>query len=542
MIDRRKFLVSCAFATGGVLGSQILLSSQAFADDAGAPATPDAGNATAPATDAVESKAFSFDDLVTEVKTSAAKPFTADSLPGLPAGLDQLTADQYHAIQYKPERAIWHGMDCEFEMQAFHPGWLYNKPVEIYEVVDGQAHELQFSSDDFQYGGGLNSADFQNISLPGVAGFGLQYPLNRPDALDEVINFLGTNYFQARGKNSLFGLSARGLAVDTAAGVSEEFPRFTKFYVTRPKTGENRVTICAEMQSARVAGAYKFIVTPGPNTEVEVDARIFVRGDINRLGVAPLNSMYLFGENDRLGFDDYRPEVHDSDGLMVVSKEGLQSWRPLVNPDKLALSFFAEENPKGFGLMQRDRGFASYLDTSDHYERRVSLWIEPIGDWGKGHIMLAEIPSDKETNDNIVAFWVPEAKATAGSEIRFQYRMLWGEEPQPGTELGTVLNTRTGRGGPGGSDPNPRKRKFVVEFSGGPLEKLGMDAAMTPNIWVKNGKLMGPKLEPLNGGLWRLIFDVKCDDDSQPVEMTLALALDGKTLTETWMYQWIVST
>lgn len=521
MINRRKFLVTSSLCLGSLASALSLAPRTAFAQ-AG-------GGAPAPA--------FSFEALVEQMRQKAGESFdgTVAELPERFAALDY---DQYRAIRFRPDKAVWRDAGVSYEMQAFPPGGLYTKPVQIYEVDGPNLRELHFTGADFEYREPLNAADFEGQDLPGVAGFRLHYPLNRPEYKDELIAFLGSSYFRALGKGSIYGLSARGLAIDTAAGKPEEFPRFTRFFIERPQPGQNSLKIWAELESERVTGAYAFVVTPGINTEVEVDARIFLRGDVDRLGIAPLTSMYLFGENDRLGFDDFRPEVHDSDGLLILHDSGERQWRPLVNPRNLGLSFFSAEKIKGFGLIQRDRNFENYQDTEAKYERRPSLWIEPLDDWGKGHVMLAEIPSQKEIHDNIAAFWIPSGPAKAGAELRFRYRMYWGREPEPGTELAQITDTRTGHGGSAASDYDPALRKFVVEFRGGPLMPVGRDANIEPKLWVQNAEVRNPLLQQLQPGHWRFIFDLYRQDNSSPSEMSLSLVLDGKTATETWMYQW----
>ncbi|MFN4011398.1 MAG: glucan biosynthesis protein [Pannonibacter sp.] len=526
MIDRRKFLVTSSLCLGALSGALPRLAGSAKAQQQPAPpAAPPAA------------PAFSFDDMVERMRQSAQQGYQ-ETVIGLPDKFAQLDYDQHRAIRFRSDRAIWRNDDLGYEVQAFHPGGLYTKPVQIFEIDGPVLREMHFTGADFEYREPLVAADYEAIDLPGVAGFRMHYPLNRPDYRDELIAFLGSSYFRALGKGSIYGLSARGLAIDTAAGRPEEFPRFTRFFVERPQPGQNIIRIYAEMESERVTGAYSFRITPGINTEVEVDARIFLRDSVERLGIAPLTSMYLYGENDKLGFDDYRPEVHDSDGLLILQQSGERQWRPLVNPRNLALSFFTAENPKGFGMLQRDRDFASYQDMEAHYERRPSLWIEPLDDWGRGHIMLAEIPSQKEIHDNIVAFWIPDTRAEAGSEYRFRYRMYWGREPEPGTDLAQVLHTRAGHGGTAASDYDNALRKFVVEFKGGPLTGVGSDAPLEPRLWVQNASVQNPVLQQIENGTWRYIFDLLREDAGRPSEMTLSLALNGKPVTETWMYQW----
>ncbi|SHM03218.1 glucans biosynthesis protein [Roseibium suaedae] len=480
---------------------------------------------------------FSFDDLVNNARERA-KGSYSEPVSNLPEAMNALDYDQLRAIRFRPDHSLWKDTDSSYEMQAFHPGGLFKQPVEVFEVVDGAVTPLHFKSSDFEYRAPLDPAQFDSVELPGVAGFRLHYPLNRPDYKDELIAFQGASYFRALGKDNIYGLSARGLSVNTAVSGPEEFPRFSRFFIERPAAGQQEIRLWADLDSPSVTGAYAFVITPGINTQIQVTARLFVRDAIERLGIAPLTSMYLFGENDRNGFDDYRPEVHDSDGLMILEKSGDRLWRPLRNPGKLGLSFFYEEGVKGFGLIQRDRSFTNYLDTEAQYQRRPSLWIETIDDWGAGQVMLAEIPSAKEIHDNVAAFWIPNRRAEAGEEFNFRYRMIWGREPEPGTDLALVTSTRTGHAGSAASDPEKGKRKFVVVFAGGGLETLGGDDPLEADLAVFNGKPENQFLQKVENGAWRLIFDVEREDGSRPVEMSLRLKINGKYLTEKWIYQW----
>lgn len=517
-MDRRAFLALSAACIGALGGAIFPSAHAAILSEASEP--------------------FSWDGLIERMRAAAATAYTRPE-QSLPAPLADLDYDRYRAIRYRPEHAVWRNAGGNFELQAFHPGWLFDYPVQLLEVVDGRATPILFSAADFEYRPPLDPSAFDSLPLPGIGGFRLHYPLNRPDYRDELVTFLGASYFRALGRGNIYGLSARGLAIDTAAGQPEEFPRFTRFYVERPADGEREIRVWAELESERVAGAYAFIVRPGAETVIDVDARIFVRGDIGRLGIAPLTSMYLFGENDRVGFDDYRPEVHDSDGLLILRPSGERLWRPLNNPGRLGLSFFAETSPTGFGLEQRDRAFDNYLDLEAHYERRPSLWIEPIGEWGKGTILLAEVPSDKEIHDNIVAFWAPEGGAKAGSEHTYRYRMIWGREAAPATDLAMVVQTRTGHGGTAATEPDPENRKFAVEFAGGMLAGLGTEATLEPKASAHNGEIHHLVVQKMNeSGHWRVVFDVRRQNSNAPVELGLVLLSNGKPLTETWVYQW----
>ncbi|MEO6298021.1 MAG: glucan biosynthesis protein, partial [Paracoccaceae bacterium] len=392
---------------------------------------------------------FSFDILSDQMKTLAATPYATAPVPE--GFLGTLTYDDYRLIRFRDDHARWTEDGSNFRLAAFHMGWLFTEPVVVYEVADGQATEMRFSTDDFEYLNDLATRVPDHAALPGVAGFRLNYALNRPDKLDELASFVGASYFRALGRNSAYGLSARGLALNTATSQGEEFPRFSNYYLERGPAGSQTLTLYATLDGPSVTGAFRMVIEPGNTTLMDITARLFFRKDVEELGVAPLTSMFLYSEKNRAKFDDYRPNVHDSDGLRIQRSDGDVIWRPLNNPPQLAGSYFPEVAPKSFGLYQRDRRFESYEDTGAHYERRPSLEVEPLGDWGKGFVRVVEIPSELEANDNIVAYWVPDAKAKAGDSLEIAYRLHWGDLPHDDNELlAYVYETRAGHGGVSG--------------------------------------------------------------------------------------------
>ncbi|WP_310619545.1 glucan biosynthesis protein [Flexibacterium corallicola] len=486
-----------------------------------------------------EAGVFSFEAFTRSVEEAAKNVnVREDGFPALPEWLLSLTYDQHRAIRFKSEDALWRDNKLGYELQAFHPGWLFQTPVSVYEVVNGVVVPLQFSTSQFTYGSFFKPEITQGFELSGVAGFRLHYPINRIGYKDELISFLGASYFRALGRGSAYGLSARGLAVNTATGKPEEFPTFRRFYVERPLTKESSIRVWAELVSESVRGAYEFVIEPGATTQVNVIARLFIIKPIERLGIAPLTSMYLHGENDRRRVDDFRPEVHDSDGLSLQLGSGENLWRPLTNPEKLQLSFIGAENPKSFGLLQRDRDREHYQDLEAHYERRPSLVIEPKSDWGEGEVVLAEIPSDKETNDNIVAFWTPKKPVKPGDFLEYHYSMRWGDEEPLLPDLGKVLQTRTGKAGHAARDANPYHRKFVVDFVAQNLSSLSYAEEVKPQVTMLNGEVDTVLVTRINQQRWRAFLDVTRNDLSVPVELKLKLKARDTSLSETWLYQW----
>ncbi|WP_309086240.1 glucan biosynthesis protein [Chelativorans sp.] len=484
-----------------------------------------------------QAQPFSFDILTAAMKEKAGREYqpVAETLP---EAVTELTYDQYRAIVFRPEASVWAGQ-TPFELQAFHPGWLFKQPVHIHVVENGAAARLHVGAEMFEYRAPLvDPAKFQGMDFPGVAGFRLLYPINSPDRMDEIVSFLGASYFRALGRDNFYGLSARGLAVNTATSVGEEFPMFTDFWIEKPQRRNKAVTVYAALDSASVTGAYAFQIAPGKNTVMEVTARLFIRKDIERLGIAPMTSMFLFAENNRNSFDDFRGEVHDSEGLKIVRASGEELWRSLNNPRELANSFFGETSIKSFGLFQRDRDFDHYQDAEAHYERRPSLLVEPLGDWGKGWINLVEIPTELEVNDNIVAFWMPDGEIKAGQELEYRYRLTWGAIEEPTETLGRVIALRSGMGGVSGVENSEDLRKFVVDFDGEVLRNLSPGSNVEAGLSVSRAEIVHTAVSRIEAtGAWRLVIDLVAEGDA-PVEMSGFLILDGQRLTETWTYQW----
>lgn len=475
---------------------------------------------------------FDFDDVDNLARALAAKPYQR-AAPPLPKVLKDLTYDQARDIRFNPAQALWRAEKLPFELQFFHLGGpFHDRPVKISEVVNGEAREIPFSPAQFDYGKtGLDRTALQKL---GFAGFRVHYALNTPRYKDEVLVFLGASYFRALGRGQRYGASARGLAVDTAERGGEEFPRFEQFWIVRPTRNARELTIYALLDSKRIAGAYQFTLRPGAETVTEVTARLHLREAGAKIGLAPLTSMFFFGENQRASVQDFRPEVHDSDGLSILGGNGEWIWRPLVNPRRLLVTSFAIADPRGFGLEQRDRDFASYEDLESRYELRPSLWVEPVGAWGAGRVELVQIPTPDETNDNVVAYWVPDRALRVGVPFELRYRLYW----QKGTERlppdAWVAQTRRGRGHANLPDDVVM---LTVDFDGPALKKLSADAAVTADLAINGGEglaLIVHKNEVTGG--WRMVLQVRRLDKEKPVEVRAALR-EGKTiLSETWSY------
>lgn len=475
-------------------------------------------------------KPFDFTDVEAKARELAGQSYSRDD-GGMPDVLAKLDYDQYRDIRFKTEKSFWRDEDLPFQIQAFHRGFMFKDRVLINILENGSTTRIGYSPDLFDYGKNQFPAPLpQDL---GFAGLRFHYPLKRDDTFDEIAVFLGASYFRAVGLGQAYGLSARGLAIDTGLPKAEEFPIFREFWVQKPEKDANSLTVYALLDSPSVAGAYRFVIRPGLDLGMDVSSHLFFRKSVERLGIAPLTSMFLHGENtDRL-INDFRPEVHDSDGLLIGRSTGEWMWRPLNNPRQLRISVFTDTKPSGFGLMSRDRNFDHYQDLEAQYHRRPSAWIEPVGDWGAGAVYLIEIPSDAEKYDNIVAFWVPDQPTAEGTDLRYDYRLhfITDEFTAPGG--GKVVSTFVGA-----TPGSENRHKFVVDFSS-PLLKLlspkaevvGEVSAMgkVSNIVVRKNEI---------NDTWRLSFDLEPEKGRNPTELRAILKAGRDILTESWVYQW----
>jgi glucans biosynthesis protein len=496
----------------------------------GQPAPP--GATPAPA---VVPTGFAFENVADLARQRAAKAYQNRSHK-LPKVLANLGYDDYREIRFRRNFALWRNQSL-FEVQFFHRGFNFDRKVELSEVVDGTVHPIAYNPAWFDFGRLTRVATKLPRDL-GFAGFRVHYPLQTPNYKDELIVFLGASYFRVLGRNQVYGLSARGLAINTGSTVGEEFPWFTDFWLVRPQPDQRELTIYALLDSESVTGAYRFQVRPGAVTQVEVTSELFPRRAIEKLGVAPLTSMFLYGE-DPSGrhFDDYHPEVHDSDGLMAHTGSGEWLWRPLANPRDLRVNRFMDEHPHGFGLIQRDRDFAHYQDNEAKFERRPSYWIEPLGDWGKGGVELVEIPSDEQIHENIIAFWVPTAAVEAGKSVKFSYLLYSHSDSRTWPPGGKAIATRTGDAGLLGSKVRDDSRSVVIDYAGGDLDGLDRSQPLQANVTVNGGKVENVTVEKQESGVWRVTFRVVPAKARQPVDLHCYLTLYGEALTETWTYE-----
>ncbi len=487
-------------------------------------------SAEEPAPDLGPAEPFSFERLIVQAKDLAQNAY--QRRPAATQWLSDLSVEQYRGVRYRADRAIPLGGSA-FSLQLYHLGSYHRYPVRVFLVEEGTAREVLYNASLFDFG----SIDVPKDLPPdtGFAGFRVHYTFEDSGTPLELLTFLGASYFRAVARNTRFGISARGLALETGLGKAEEFPVFTDFWIFQPKDPRDPLQICALLDSPSVAGAYRFDVSPRDGTLVAVDASLFFRANVSQVGIAPLTSMYYFGANDRQGVDDFRGEVHDSDGLSIWRATGESLWRPLVNPATLRVSVFADDNPRGFGLLQRTRDYQAYGDLAARYEKHPNLWVEPKGAWGQGSVRLIEIPIQDETHDNIVAFWTPKEPVNAGHELRVAYSLLWSLQPPLETGLIPVLATRIGLGGEPGGDRPAELRRVVIEF-GPPGPNTQPEMMPEAVVECHNGECTPTVLRTneVTGG-FQVTFDARLAGDA--VELRCFLAYDGKPVSETWLYR-----
>lgn len=484
-----------------------------------------------------------FDSIQSRARDLANKPYVPQDPARLPAWMKDLSYDQYRDIRFNPSQALWATDNLPFRAMFFHPGYLYRDQVTLNEFTSSHQQQIRLAEAYFNYGPLVS----KHGDLPpdgGFSGFRLHAKLNKPEYFDELIAFQGASYWRALGKNQHYGLSARGIAVDSGIdGVAEEFPAFREFWLRKPDEKDTQARFYALLDGPSYAGAYAFKVLPGNVTIVEVKAVLFTRRAVSRLGIAPMSSMFWFGENSRRRFDDFRPEVHDSDGLSIRMGSGERIWRPISNDSgKLELSIFEMGKCDGFGLLQRDRRFSAYEDSEAEYHLRPSLWIEPTSDWGPGRVVLMEIPTTNELQDNIVAMWEPAETLKPGDRREFTYRQHWTKDGDPAQAIGHVVATRSGV-----HDWQPGQRTMIVEFSGATLENPG-DAPLAAVVEgvgesAKAIVIQGVNVQKMPENRWRVSFQIKPAAEGVtlaqvgPVELRCCLKRGDDFLTETWAHR-----
>ncbi len=456
----------------------------------------------------------------------AAQPYVKPSV-ALPPSFQHISYDQFRDIRFRTEQAIWRGERIDFELQLLPMGWLFDVPLEIWLVEDASAHRVKPDKSLFSFGPLLGEVD--EGAPYGFSGFRVHGPINRSDYFDEYVVFQGASYFRAVGRGQVYGLSARGLAINTARPGGEEFPIFRAFWIEKPQPGARAITVHALLDSVSTTGAFRFDIEPGETTVIDVEAKLYPRRQLTHVGLGALTSMYLTGPGHHRVDNDFRPAIHDSDGLAIYNGNGECLWRPLTNPRTLQTSAFMDRSPKGFGLCQRARSFRDYEDLEARYERRPSVWIEPKGAWGQGYIELIEIPTNEEIHDNIVAYWKPANPPEPGSVFAFAYRMHWTDDIPLAWAGARAAATRVGKG------KNPGTTLFVVDFTGPavaggklPVAAVTANPGTVANVSVHSN----PEIDGV-----RVSFELD-PAGTDLCELRLALRLADQQISETWLYRW----
>ncbi|WP_112321101.1 glucan biosynthesis protein [Oceanibium sediminis] len=469
---------------------------------------------------------FRPDMVVERARTLAAKPYTPPTQ--VPEAWRNLTYDQYRKIWFDTRNALWRGRGRPVQVEFFAPGLYFPAPIRVHAVEGGQMRPVLFDLAVFDTTDNL--PDLPIDSTLGYSGLRLHGELETPGTFQEYAVFQGASYFRAIGQGQIYGLSARGIALNTGAPEGEEFPEFREFWIEAPAPGQSDVILHALLDGPSLTGAYRFRITPGATTTMDVTATLFPRVALENVGLAAETSMFFFDQTNRAGYEDFRPAVHDSGGLLIWNGAGERLWRPLANPAELQFSHFVDDAPKGFGLMQRARAFSDFADLSARYHQRPGLWVEPGENWGAGAVVLVEIPTDKEIYDNIVAYWRPRAPLQPGQAHEVSYRLHWCAEAPIPQDRAHVTNTHMGRSFSG-------RRIAAIDFA--PHPKLPEDlSSVQVHTSANRGTVSEGILQrnPETGGV-RLDFGFE-PEEGRSMELRAQLRMEEATISEVWLYRW----
>jgi len=481
-----------------------------------------------------QARNFGFDTVIAQARELAQKPYQAP--PQVPKFIRDLSFARYQDIRFNPDKSLWRDSHSRFQVMLVSPGLYYKHAVKIHVVNAEGVHTLGFDRDLFTYPS--NSLKRRIPPDLGYAGFKLTFPLKNGKTRNQFLVFAGATYFRGVGRDNNFGLSGRGIAVDTGLPAGEQFPSFTEFWLERPAPNANAMKFFALLDGKSLSGAYQFTVYPGKSTQLRVKAVLFPRQNIKLLGIAPLTSMFYYGENTSRPRGEWRKQVHDSDGLLIHNgQSGEWLWRPLINPKTLKMDYFQTDNIQGFGLLQRQRKFTDYEDLGARYEARPSAWIDTEGQWGKGSVVLVELPTDTETNDNIVAFWHPKQPVQPGKRMEYDYSVKFGGPDITGEELAHAINTFIGDGNRIGGGNAKGAYRILVDFAGGPLAKLSPKASVVGQVTgVQGSEVLEHFVEYVPATRqWRLSILAR-PAQGKPLMLRAYLENGKQSLSETWTY------
>jgi glucans biosynthesis protein len=464
--------------------------------------------------------------LVTELARAMARRPMGPNPTDLPDGLNGISLDAINGVRMQQPAQTWIGEQRGFVVEPLHRGSIFSNQVALFVVEDGIIRRLTFDKTRFDYG---------RIPVPatqnelGFSGFKLHFG---QDQLREAAIFQGATYFRAAARGQMFGAVARSLVLRPGEQRGEEVPYFRGFWIERPGPAATAITVHALIDSESATASLRMTIRPGDVTINDVEMTLFARVPLENVGFGGMMGNFLFAPQRRRILDDVRPAVHEVNGLQL--RTGANEWlyRPLNNPEQLQISAFIDVNPKGFGLVQRERDFNAFQDDEQRFELRPSLWVEPLGEWGAGAVQLLEVPTDSEVNDNIIAHWRPRQALPAGSETTISYRQFWCWQPPEAPPVAIVRSVRQGRGGQG------RRRRFFVDFSGEALADPNLAANVRISLSATPGQIVVARLWPYpERRTMRVAFELDPGAETAS-EMRLLLEANGKPITETWLYRW----
>ncbi len=529
MVQRREVL---KLALGGVAIGQCaalpqLFGATAFAQEASS-GQPIAAQAAAPHFPLGDPTQFDPAMVTEEARRLSKQAFKAASAD-IPEPFRNLNYEQYIAIRRRPEAAIWAMENIGFALEPLHRGFIFSTPMQINLVADGQARRVIYDPALFEFGPLAPPANLGDIGFSGFRVLAAQ----GDGKFFELASFQGASFFRALARGQNLGAMARALSIRMADPRGEEFPAFRTVWIERPTLAENALVLHALIDSESVTGAFRFTIRPVEATIIDAECTLFARVAVDNFGLATMSATHLSGAiDDHSRCDDLRPNVSEVTGVQMLTGKGEWLWRPVSNRDTLQISTFVDENPRGFGFLQRDRNFDHYQDDDQHWEARPSVWVEPIGDWDLGGVQLIEIPSDSEVNDNIIACWKPQRELAAGSEASFAYRQFWCWSPPESPSLAITAQSRVGRGS------SPKRRRFIVEFVGDILSLTQNTEIMKPNLSASPGTLISMRTFPsADHKSYRVLFELDFGGETSS-ELRLLIEAAGNPISETWIYRW----
>ncbi len=487
----------------------------------------------------------------------------------LPPQLRKLTPAQELGVFWNDKYRLWRKKGLPFQVDFYH---LSNEgttspKINMVDSRSARALPLPYSPAFFNDQVPINPPLPPNL---GYAGFYVRYPINKPDSLDGFFSVLGASYFRVLAQDQVYGLSARGLAINAGLdGKPEEFPEFKEWWLHEPAPNSTEIVLDALLDSPSVTGAYGFKIHPGSVTSVDIHATLFFRRRVEWLGIAPFSSMYLYGENAPNHFGNFHPEIHDSDGVLLNTGKGDWLWRPLGQEPFFQIYKFDDENPKGFGLVQRDRDFQHYQDLNLKYNVRPSAWVIPHGNWGKGSVVVAHRPSNDPNTDNVVLFWHPDQIPQAGARMELDYTIDFymndaSLPPLAYTKETRIINPAPPPELPTGTSPassaakqfgppqalmtgTPSPVQFLIDFAGNGIE--GIPADKPPYLYLHfdppETRLRDWRLEKIGyDNSWRATFTIIPFKPNVPTELHCRLTQttqpqsNARPLSEDWNYTW----